>query len=227
MKESRYNVNSDYMKKRKDYHHGDLRAELLKEARAMVEASGARNLSLRACARAIGVDVSAAYRHFKNKDQVLVAVADLGFDDLGTRMLAEMQKAGMSPETAVKCFNGTGRGYVSLESRTLISTTSCSAAPHVTPRFEHLLKHATCRKPSACSRPHSTYFKPGGHIDPKLREGAEFFVWSTVHGIVSLINAGRSTYTKEHVAIVVKRTEEIILEGLAPRLPHSSSASKL
>ena len=67
------------------YHHGSLRETLIQEARKVVEDLGDEKLSLRSCARTIGVDIAAANRHFKNKSAVLAAVAADGFIELGRR----------------------------------------------------------------------------------------------------------------------------------------------
>lgn len=56
------------------YHHGDLREALIDAA--MREAvAGPERVSLRGIARALGVSQSAAYRHFDDRDHLLIAVA--------------------------------------------------------------------------------------------------------------------------------------------------------
>lgn len=61
------------------YHHGNLKAELLTRARAMIEATGtAEAPSLRELARQTGVSPTAVYHHFASKEELLAAVgADL------------------------------------------------------------------------------------------------------------------------------------------------------
>ena len=71
---------------RKTYHHGDLRAALLAAALAEIGRHGAASLSLRGLARAIGVTHTAAYRHFRDRDDVLAAIAEQGFAQLGQAM---------------------------------------------------------------------------------------------------------------------------------------------
>lgn len=66
----------------RSYHHGDLRAALLKEARKMLDSQGDTELSLRALARAAGVSVNAPYRHFEDKNALLAALAAEGFEEL-------------------------------------------------------------------------------------------------------------------------------------------------
>ncbi|MEM9595833.1 MAG: TetR/AcrR family transcriptional regulator [Acidobacteriota bacterium] len=61
------------------YHHGDLRASLVAAGTELLETHGTGGLSLRSVARAAGVSHAAPYRHFKDKHELLEAVAAAGF----------------------------------------------------------------------------------------------------------------------------------------------------
>ncbi|WJG08187.1 TetR/AcrR family transcriptional regulator [Aliiglaciecola sp. LCG003] len=61
------------------YHHGDLRASLLDAATAMLGEDGVDGLSLRKLADRVGVSRTAPYHHFKDKNQLLCAIAEQGF----------------------------------------------------------------------------------------------------------------------------------------------------
>jgi AcrR family transcriptional regulator len=71
------------------YHHGDLRTALLKVSARLVREQGAAAFSLREAARIIGVDPAACYRHFRDRTDVLVAIAQEGFAELAARFVAE------------------------------------------------------------------------------------------------------------------------------------------
>jgi AcrR family transcriptional regulator len=66
-------------RKKRTYHHGDLRRKLLDTATAMLERDGPDELSLRAAARRAGVSHNAPYRHFADRDALLAAIAADGF----------------------------------------------------------------------------------------------------------------------------------------------------
>lgn len=68
------------------YHHGDLRRALVQAARKIMETEGPLGLSLRAVAREAGVSPAAPYHHFRDKAELLAAVAKEGFEDLGHAM---------------------------------------------------------------------------------------------------------------------------------------------
>jgi len=61
------------------YHHGDLHSSLLVTATAMITECGIEALSLRKLAQRIGVSRTAAYHHFKDKNDLLSAIAAQGF----------------------------------------------------------------------------------------------------------------------------------------------------
>lgn len=61
------------------YHHGNLRQELMDLAEKHLIDTGVNDLSLRALAREIGVSQTAPYRHFRDKNALLAALATEGF----------------------------------------------------------------------------------------------------------------------------------------------------
>lgn len=75
--------------KKSAYHHGALREELVRLGLEALEREGAEAMSLRALAEAAGVSKAAPYRHFKDKDHFLGALADEGF----RRLYAELDAA--------------------------------------------------------------------------------------------------------------------------------------
>jgi AcrR family transcriptional regulator len=64
------------------YHHGEVRSAALAAALALLEREGAEAITMRAVAKAVGVDHRALYRHFPDRDAVLAAVAAQGYGDL-------------------------------------------------------------------------------------------------------------------------------------------------
>lgn len=62
-----------------NYHHGDLRNSLLNMGIEMLNEKGIAGISLREISRSIGVGHNAPYRHFRNKQELLEAIAEDGF----------------------------------------------------------------------------------------------------------------------------------------------------
>lgn len=76
----------------KPYHHGNLRSALLEAAHARLSEVGEADLSLRDLAARVGVSVNASYRHFANKDALLMELSAMGFDTLRARMLEAIEE---------------------------------------------------------------------------------------------------------------------------------------
>jgi AcrR family transcriptional regulator len=68
------------------YHHGNLRAALLQRAEELLATTGASGLSLRELAREAGVSHGAPRRHFPDKQALLDALAEIGFERLGREL---------------------------------------------------------------------------------------------------------------------------------------------
>jgi AcrR family transcriptional regulator len=78
------------------YHHGDLRAALVRAALELLDESGEIEPSLRAVARRAGVSPAAPYRHYADREALVSAVAAVGYRELAERLAA----AHPSPSTA-------------------------------------------------------------------------------------------------------------------------------
>ena len=80
---------------RRRYHHGDLRAAILRAAEELLEKQGLEGLSLREAARRARVSHAAPYRHFPTRDALLAALAARGFERFRAEMEAAEQSGGL------------------------------------------------------------------------------------------------------------------------------------
>lgn len=78
------------------YHHGDLRRALVDAAMELLAEGGTEALGLRELARRVGVSAAAPYRHFKDKQALIQAVAAAGFERFYTEV--EGAKDGLPPD---------------------------------------------------------------------------------------------------------------------------------
>lgn len=88
------------------YHHGDLRAALLKSAEEIIRESGLEGLTLRACARRAGVSHGAPAHHFGNVAGLLAEFAAEGFERLAEAMTPKTAK------NAKDDLEAAGLGYI-------------------------------------------------------------------------------------------------------------------
>ena len=94
--------------KRGTYHHGDLRAKLIEATRCLVETKGPDHFSVSEACREAGVSTAAPYKHFKNKDEMLRAVALGGMQRKHAQMMAEL---GPLPVGSIDRIVALGRVY--------------------------------------------------------------------------------------------------------------------
>lgn len=93
---------------RTHYHHGDLGRALRCAASAVIRREGPERFSLRAIAKATGVDPAAVYRHYRDKQALLDAVAEDGFVEL----TEAMEAAATAHRKAAPRLRAAGEAYV-------------------------------------------------------------------------------------------------------------------
>jgi AcrR family transcriptional regulator len=81
------------VRKRADsYQHGDLREALVQAGLKLLAEGGVETLSLRAAAELAGVSHAAPYRHFRDKEALVAAIAERGFRQLTSSMGEELDR---------------------------------------------------------------------------------------------------------------------------------------
>jgi len=79
------------MKSKQPYHHGNLKQALLDAALQLVRTPGPEEFTLREVARRAGVSHNAPYRHFRDKADLMAAVATEGYNHLSESMAKAMK----------------------------------------------------------------------------------------------------------------------------------------
>jgi AcrR family transcriptional regulator len=169
----------------KPFHHGNLRDELLGRARVTLRESGEDGLSLRQLAREAGVSHGAPRRHFPERQHLLDALAEQGFDELTATVVEQVAR---SDGDAIAAFRSVARSYIdfAVDDAALMdlmfSTKNAGAAPQVAAAADRFfttiggIVHAVV--------PASAL--PGGGT---LR--VQLLLVSTLHGIATLVGSGR------------------------------------
>src|SRR5918911_5302165 len=65
---------------RRGYHHGNLREALIRAALDLIAEKGPAGFTFAEAARWAGVSPAAPYRHYRDRDELLIDVARRGFD---------------------------------------------------------------------------------------------------------------------------------------------------
>ena len=100
---------TDSSEDRKSYHHGNLKQALVEATLELVVAKGPHGFTLSEAAKLAGVSPAAPYRHFRNKDEVIVESARQGFEIFGALMEKAYNNGQPSTLTA---FESIGRAYL-------------------------------------------------------------------------------------------------------------------
>jgi AcrR family transcriptional regulator len=163
------------------YHHGNLRAELVRTAVELAREQGPDGVVLREVARRAGVSHNAAYRHFADREELLAATALAGQDQLSRAMagrVARMRAGGDPGERLVRRLREIGKAYVGFAIREpgLFATAFSSAVDRPTdqPGPYEMLSEALDDMVAQ------------GRLSPPRRAGAEVACWSAVHGFAVL-----------------------------------------
>jgi AcrR family transcriptional regulator len=96
------------MRTPRSYHHGNLKQALLEAALKLIRKVGSGAFTLREVARQAGVSHNAPYRHFRDKEALLAAVATEGFN----RLTESLEAAAAPASNGMERFRLSGRGYV-------------------------------------------------------------------------------------------------------------------
>jgi AcrR family transcriptional regulator len=94
---------------RQGYHHGNLKEALVAAARRLIAERGPAGFTLSEAARAAGVSPAAPYRHFKDREALIVEVAQRGFAEFGRRLGAAWKEAASDAKTG---FAKMGEAYL-------------------------------------------------------------------------------------------------------------------
>lgn len=213
---------------------GDLRDALVAYARSETDNGRIDAMSLRAAARDLGVSSGAVYRHFADKDALLKAVAQQGFDELRALFFGIRAEDDAAPDgltAAARAFR-MGRAFVVFAHANPTLWRMMFGRVGVMCRAEHECDPEMMRYTILdCSRENclDLYRHGATAHEPTLDDVR--FIWSAVHGAADLTQSGvrlgencqftiaDQTTSRSLRALGVR--EEIIVEGatLAGTLP--------
>ena len=177
------------MKTPRTYHHGNLKQALLKASLALLRKAGPSAFTLREVARRAGVSHNAPYRHFRNKQELLAALAGEGFD----RLTSAMTQAAGTASRPLERLRLSGRGYVEFALR---------YPQHFAVMFDAPVRiHQYPEAHAAGERAFGTLVR---YIEECQAEGVlpqgdpirfALFAWSLVHGVAKLAISRRLPFS--------------------------------
>jgi AcrR family transcriptional regulator len=191
----------------RSYHHGNLRSALLDSAERTLSRRGAAALSLRELAREVGVSHAAPRRHFTDKQALLDALAEDGFERLGREVDEAMAGAGGSLREQLGAF---ARAYVRFATARPALLELMFAGKH----REESLREAADRA-FAGVLALFVAAQADGEVVPGDPERVGIVALATLHGLAALANNGMLGDADLDEA-VEEAVDRIVL-GLRPR----------
>jgi AcrR family transcriptional regulator len=194
------------MRRSKPYHHGNLREALLEAAIRLIAEVGPTALTLREVARRAGVSHNAPYRHFRDRDDLMAAVAAQGFRELTQAM---MDAAGERTD-ALDRLKFAGLGYVTFALRRPEHFTVMFDAP-ISNR-KHPDSAAAAEQAFATLMSFVKGCQDAGRLPSEDLRQLALLAWTMVHGIAKLAITGRLPFSSG--TDVVKFAEFVINRSL-------------
>jgi AcrR family transcriptional regulator len=203
------------MKFRETYHHGDLRQALIEVAIALVAEQGMTNWSLREVARRIGVSHTAPYRHFSDREALLAAVAEKGFQEMSKYLLQTLEQ---KPSEHSQRLQAIGVAYVQY------------AIAHPS-EYEVMFRYSPKDKqqyPALTEAAAKAFMvlvnvikegQDAGTFRPGNPKELAWVAWSLVHGLSMLLIDGQLKMPgNSTVEALASLTTQMLLEGLKRQL---------
>ncbi len=188
---------------KKPYHHGHLAEALLDAVDALATKFGLESVTLRACAKIVGVSPSSAFRHYADKRALLTAFATKALHQLSDLMEMAQNRAVIEGSNA---FAAVGLAYIEFALDKPAFFRAMWREETIYSNDEHYVE-ATKRL--------SRYLKVGFaetivDDDPCSFSPQELLAWSSVHGLANLfvdgpVDQGKSKEQKLATALAMIR----------------------
>lgn len=198
------------MKNTQKLKRGDLRDALVEYALKAVDEGHIETMSLRAAARDLGVSSGAVYRHFADKDSLLVEIVLLGFHEVREIFLT-IRPEGKPAKTVQECYE--------------ISRKMCHAYVHFAlkkPALWHMMfgRVGNIARDSMMADPELCRYTPFDAILENMRDMHALgaldhapdladvrYVWSATHGAADLAQSG-ARLDSDAIEAVIEQTFE-------------------
>jgi AcrR family transcriptional regulator len=196
------------MTEERPYHHGNLRTALLEQAQQTVRDRGVEQLSLRDLARQVGVSHGAPRRHFADRQALLDALAQAGFERLGSELRAAVDAAGDGFEDRLR---STAAAYVQFATEDADLLELMFAGKHRDPTGA---LNQAAERAFAVMLELIAQGQANGALAPGDPERVGLVLFATIQGIAALVTAG--LVEPEQVGALVADATTYFLRGSRP-----------
>lgn len=186
----------------KSYHHGDLRAELIRKGLTILDQLGYEKFSIRKVARECNVSQTALYRHFKDKDELVRAIAFESMKQFNNTLEQAVQKHPDDPKLQLKEM---GIAYISF---------FVNNPEHLRLLFlsniKYLVEHDLCQPEVHFMEGHPFYtlyktvelYKATSPTESLDQVELLLYCWGLVHGLSVLITANELPFVADYLKLI-------------------------
>ena len=168
------------------YHHGDLRAALLRAAGELLAERGIEGFTLRECARRAGVSHGAPAHHFGDAAGMLTAYAAQGYERMSTLMREYQEKADADGQSRLKA---AGLAYIDFAVANRAQFQLMFRSDRINnqdPAF-HAAAETAYEVLSGAAREAA----PRASLEPARISDRMLLAWAMVHGFATLVLEGQ------------------------------------
>ncbi len=171
---------------RKNYHHGNLKTALVDAVLSLISEKGPNGFSFAEAARRAGVSPAAPYRHFKDRDDLIVETARRGYELFAARLEAAWDEGRPS---ALSAFERVGRAYLGF-AKAEPAYFAAMFESGVSPERDPDLRAAANRAFDALHRSCEALAQkmPADRRPPILM--MSYHIWALSHGVTALFGRG-------------------------------------
>ncbi|MDJ0927866.1 MAG: TetR/AcrR family transcriptional regulator [Gammaproteobacteria bacterium] len=202
-----------YSNTKKPYHHGNLAESLLNAVDELATKFGFEAVTLRGCAKLVGVSPSSAFRHYVDKRALLTAFATRALRQLSTAMAAAKEQAASDGTDA---FLAVGLAYVEFAVEKPAFFRAMWREEAIYANDENYLAAAG----ELIMHLRGGFADTIDDEDPASLSPQELLAWSSVHGLANLLVDGPVAKGQSNDKKLERATA--MMRALAPALGRES-----
>jgi len=190
-----------------------MRTRILETAMKLFLKAGFERVTIRAIAQEIEYSPAAIYLYFKDKNEILYALQELGFDKL-----YEAQQMVLSVKDPLKRLREQGKVYVTfaLNNPEFYDLMFIMRGP--VKKMKEKKKWETNLRSYGLLRDTVQACIDTGTLKKTNADAATFAFWSLTHGMASLVIRERCVmFPKEHLQSVIKGALDFVMENMVQR----------
>lgn len=202
-------------RRRRERQREDLRRAILDAAGALFLEQGYEGLSMRQIAERIGYSATTIYRHFEDKDDLLYAIVQDGFQRFGAQLQRAARAAeGGGPQERLRAL---GQAYVEFGLKNPVYYRLMFMQRHDILFESRAAETAPMIDSFAVLRQSVEAGMKAGVLRAGDPETTSTVIWAVMHGITSLAIAGEKRFARRQIRQSTELAMLMIREGLGAR----------